>query len=375
MDELTTDASDDADEPKVDDDTELDTEVAPVQYEITSFGADYDAEGLVKRQIREDIYVPPFQRDYVWTIREASRFIESLLLGLPVPGVFLSKQADSKRLLVIDGQQRLKTLRFFFDGVFAPDPESNTRRVFRLSGVQEQYEGHTYETLEEDDRITLNDTIIHATIVKQESPKGDNTSIFHIFERLNTSGRKLSAQQIRVAIYQGDVLDMLRELNEDDAWRAIYGKRSRTLKDEELILRFMAMYFDRGNYSRPMSTFLNSFCIKAAKKFESQKEKTLTRDACEKLFKAAIKLVFKSIGEKAFRRGGSLNAAMFDSVMVGISTRLANAENKPNKKKIKNAYEELLLDDEFIERVTRSTADKEFVKERTLKAITAFEAT
>ncbi|MFT4558260.1 MAG: hypothetical protein ACI92S_003636, partial [Planctomycetaceae bacterium] len=329
----------------------------------------------VKRQVREDIYVPPFQRDYVWTIREASRFIESLLLGLPVPGVFLSKQADSKRLLVIDGQQRLKTLRFFFEGVFIPDTEANTQRVFKLSGVQEQYEGRTYETLEEDDRITLNDTIIHATIVKQESPTGDDTSIFHIFERLNTSGRKLSAQQIRVAIYQGDVLEMLRELNEDGAWRAIYGKRSRTLKDEELILRFMAMYFDRGNYSRPMSTFLNNFCVKAAKKFQSKDEKSLTRSASEELFKASIKLVFKSVGEKAFRRGGSLNAALFDSVMVGISTRLATREKKPDKKKVKAAYDELLLDDAFIERVTRSTADKEFVKERTLRAITAFEAT
>lgn len=361
-------------EPKVEDDSELDTEVAPVQYEITSFGADYDAEGLVKRQKRKNIYVPPFQRDYVWTIREASRFIESLLLGLPVPGVFLSKQAESKRLLVIDGQQRLKTLLFFFEGVFAPNPEATTRRVFKLSGVQEQYEGRTYETLDEDDRITLNDTIIHATIVKQESPQGDNTSIFHIFERLNTSGRKLSAQQIRVAIYQGEVVEMLRDLNDYEPWRAVYGKKSRTLKDEELILRFIAMYFDRGSYARPMSSFLNDFCVKAGKKFKSKTDKAITRASCEKLFKSAIKLVFKSVGKKAFRRGGSLNAAMFDSVMVGVATRLAATESKPEKEKVKKAYDGLLRDEEFMERVTRSTADKEFVKERTQRAITAFES-
>ena len=73
------------------------------------------------QRIREDkVKVPEFQRSFVWSLRDASRFIESLLLGLPVPGVFLAKDAETKKLLVIDGQQRLRSLQFYYDGFFTP---------------------------------------------------------------------------------------------------------------------------------------------------------------------------------------------------------------------------------------------------------------
>src|SRR5579862_3973292 len=69
----------------------------PVEYSITSYGADYPVDGLVKRIEAGSIYIPKFQRSYVWNIYRASRFIESLLLGLPVPAVFLSKELDSNK--------------------------------------------------------------------------------------------------------------------------------------------------------------------------------------------------------------------------------------------------------------------------------------
>ncbi len=128
------------DEDEVEDEAEKDETVRPVQYEITSFGADYDAEGLVKRLQRGDIYIPPFQRSFVWTQKEASRFIESLLLGLPVPGIFLARDIDSKKLLVIDGQQRLRSIQFFMEGYFNPDPKASSKDVFMLQNVQKQFE-------------------------------------------------------------------------------------------------------------------------------------------------------------------------------------------------------------------------------------------
>jgi len=85
------------------DDAASDDAVLPQRYDISSFGADYDVAGVVGRINKGTIFIPPFQRDYVWKIAEASRFIESLLLGLPVPGVFLAKEPDTNRLLVIDG--------------------------------------------------------------------------------------------------------------------------------------------------------------------------------------------------------------------------------------------------------------------------------
>jgi len=80
------------------------------QYSITGYGVDYDVEGIVKRYKRGDIEIPKFQRTYVWPVKRASRFIESLLMGLPVPGIFLYREKGSQKLRVIDGQQRLMTL-------------------------------------------------------------------------------------------------------------------------------------------------------------------------------------------------------------------------------------------------------------------------
>ena len=85
------------------DETEQDDRVAPEKYAISSFGVDYDVEGLVRRLQKDGILVPFFQRNYIWRQPEASQFIESLLLGLPVPGIFLDKERESQRLLVIDG--------------------------------------------------------------------------------------------------------------------------------------------------------------------------------------------------------------------------------------------------------------------------------
>ena len=100
----------------------------PERYLISSYGADYVVDSLVKRIQSGDIYIPPFQRQFIWTQKQSSRFIESLLLGLPVPGIFLSKDDDTKKLVVIDGQQRLRSLQFFYEGIFA-----NTGKQFTLS--------------------------------------------------------------------------------------------------------------------------------------------------------------------------------------------------------------------------------------------------
>ncbi len=130
------------------DEAQDDNEVTPIKYDITSYGADFDVEGLINRIKRGDVFIPKFQRDYVWNQVEASRFIESLLLGLPVPGIFLAKEKNSNKLLVIDGQQRLLSLQYFFDGIFKPESNTITRRVFSLQKVQPQFRERTFEQLD-----------------------------------------------------------------------------------------------------------------------------------------------------------------------------------------------------------------------------------
>ncbi len=353
------------DETAVQDASEEEEIVAPVQYDISSYGADYDVEGLVKRLNRGDILNPPFQRNYVWSLREASQFIESLLLGLPVPAVFFARQPGTNKLLVIDGQQRLKTLQFFYAGYFNPKPEDNRKQVFRLTDVQRKFLGKTYAELEEQDRVKLNDSLIHAIIVKQESPKDNDTSIYHIFDRLNSKGRRLTAQEIRTAIAHGTFIDRLKLLNDYPNWRQIFGRKSSRLKDQELITRFLAFYFDAADYERPMSEFLTKFCLK---KQDADEEFLQT---AEKLFKDTIDIVFNSIGPKAFRPVASINAAVFDSMMIGIAHRNA-ARPITDFEKVKKAYFDLLTEPEFMSLYNQATADKQNVESRLQMGIKAF---
>ena len=347
------------------DDAAKDATVPIVQYQVSSYGADYDVEGLVKRLERGDIKVPTFQRGFVWKLKEASRFIESLLLGLPVPSVFFARETDTNKLLVIDGQQRLKTLQFFYGGYFNPKPEDKKQQVFRLSEVQSEFNNVTYSSLEEPDKRRLNDSIIHAIIIKQESPENDNTSVYHIFDRLNSGGQRLTPQEIRAAVDHGAFIDMIRNLNENRCWRTIYGKKNSRLKDQEFILRFLAFYYSSEQYERPMNEFLNKFSNRYRKADEA-----FLRE-CEELFSITIDTIEKCLGNSAFRPEGSLNAAVFDSVMVGLAKQLQSSK-EINLDRVKEVYEKLVEDKDYSRAVSQATAVEGNVKLRMNKAIEAF---
>lgn len=342
---------------KVIDIDEKDEAVAPVQYDISTYGADYPVDGLVKRLKKGDIFIPDFQRDYVWNQAEASRLIESLLLGLPIPGVFLAKESEGNKLLIIDGQQRLKTLQFFYEGYFNPKDEQKTKRVFKLLKVQKRFEGLTYDKLEDNDRIKLDDSIIHATIVKQETPDDENTSIYHIFERLNNGGKKLTPQEIRTAIYYGGLNDMIEELNEYRDWREMFGPVSARLKDKELILRFLASFYNESKYSKPMVEFLNKF----NKKYRNPNEEFKTESS--KLFKDTITYLKTNIGRNAFRPEGVLNVSVYEGVTVGLA-KILNRQGSPDPQRFKEAHHSLLNDGEFLKSVTSGTSDDAVFKER-----------
>lgn len=341
--------------------------VPPVPYDVTSYGSDPEVEGLVNRMKRGDIIIPRFQRDYVWRQPEASKFIESLLLGLPVPGVFFATDVKTNKQLVIDGQQRLKSLLFFYEGLFNPRPEDERHRVFALTKVQPAFEGKTYKTLEEHDRMRLDTSIIHSTTVKQSAPPGDDTSLYHIFERLNSGGRRLTDQEMRLALYHGSLIERVRQLNNNDEWRKIFGKIHSRLKDQELILRFFALYEDLDLYQRPLSEFLSKY---AGRHQELDQDRL---DVLSFLFRAAVDVFASALPERPFRLTKSLNVAVYDSCMVGMARRIARKPaQEPDSKEVLAAYRTLLSDEEYIEAVSRSTADVLFVQRRIQKATEAF---
>lgn len=353
------------DETEIEDDATTDTAVTPIVYNITSYGADYDVKGIVDRINKGDILIPPFQRAFVWKQKDAASFIESLLLGLPVPGIFLATEKESNKLLVIDGQQRLRSLQFFYNGFFDPKPTEEKKKIFKLIDVQPQFEDQTYETLTDKDKRRLDNAIIHATIVKQEEPRDGDTSVYHIFSRLNAGGMILKPQEIRRAAFHGPFLDKITEFNNYGAWRDIFGKVNKRLKDEELILRFIALYYDDSTYKKPMEEFLNGF----ASKHNKPSEKFLKE--VEKVFKDAIDVAKKALGTRAFRVVRTINAAVFDSIMVGIARRLKQGQIS-DFDAMRKSYEELKQDSNYLKATSKGTSDEAAVALRLNLATKAF---
>jgi hypothetical protein len=358
------------DEEEPVDDLDPAEEVIPFTYSITSYGADYPVDSLVKRIENQDIIVPTFgrqpseesdivgfQREYVWPRPKADRFIESLLLGLPVPGIFLVKE-PSGVLLVLDGHQRLYTLRAFYEGVIHG-------QEYRLANVQERFQGKRYKELDTEDRRRLDDSIIHATIVRQE-PTEDQSSIYVIFERLNTGGVNLQPQEIRVALYHGEFVRVLRELNDVDKWRALYGRKSRRLKDMELILRFFAFFYYADKYQSPMKDFLNRY-MATNQRLERQSETEI-----KEIFCRTTSILCEAIGQRAFRPRTVVNAAVVDSVMTGVATRLAAQGPIHNKRQFKERYEKLLKSKDYLAAVESGTSQEANVATRLRLAKQAF---
>jgi len=347
-------------------------EAADESTSLSYFGTDLDVSGLVRRLKNGDIVVPNFdpqvetgsklhgfQRKFVWKKQQMDRFIESLLIGYPVPGIFLVQEKNNV-LLVLDGQQRLKTLEEFYLG-------DDVGKPFELSNVSKIFKGLTYDKLEAEDRRKLDNTFIHATIVKYnpDDPE-EREGVYQVFERLNSSGTILQPHEIRVALSMGPFVELLRDLNEYSSWRELYGKISPRLRDQELILRFFALLEESRKYSRPLKVFLNNF-------LEKKKMMTPEQYASQvNLFQDMSDIVLKAIGKKAFKpTSPQVNAAIFDSVAIGIATRLKNGPIA-DYKALAAAYERLLSNDKYEVAVGRSTADEEQVRTRLRLASEAF---
>jgi len=329
-------------------------------YSITSYGLDFDVDGLVKRIIRKDIFVPQFQREFVWNRKQASRFIESLLLGLPVPGIFLSRERESQKLLVIDGQQRLFSLLYFYEGIFADSGEE-----FVLTGLKTKFNGKKYKTLLPEDKRKLDDSAIHATIIRQDEPDDGDSSIYSVFERLNTGGVLLQPQEIRGALYHGAFNDLLSQLSSNSSWRELYGLESPRKKDEELILRFFALYFETGSYKQPMKEFLNNY-MGGNRDFALQSRSQLTD-----VFSKVIEVIEKYLGTRAFKPKTALNAAVYDSLMVGVARRLEKGTIEDRIEFIRQ-YDELLKNSAYVDSTETGTSSDRNVKARIELATEAF---
>ncbi len=343
---------------------------SPSHYEIVSYPADYTLEGLLSKWKKRQLRIPGFQRKFVWTQRQASRLIESFLLGLPVPGIFLYADPETGEQQVIDGQQRLMSVVTFFDGEFKNANMTNAR-LFRLVGLGDgsPYNNLTAKELEAQHPAKfakLNDAVMRAIVIKQLDPD-DATSIYHIFERLNTGGSPLLGQEIRNCVYHGRLNELLNRLNEDENWRKIIGKSvaDARMRDVEMILRFVALYFFGGEYKKPMKDFLST----AMKKKRNLPK--VEADDLESTFRRTCDQIVSALGQNPFHLTRGMNPAVFDAVFTTVAHH--SGELPSNFKSRCNA---LMQGDEFKSKASYRTTDVEAVARRLeLAQIRLFRAT
>lgn len=339
---------------------EQEEESVAIDYDIASYPSDFTLSGIAQMWKDKDIIIPDYQREFVWSIKQSCLLIDSFLCGLPVPPVFFYLDEKNKNL-VIDGQQRILSVVFFFEGYFGKESTQGRRQVFRLSGLNEKspYYNLRFEDLDEISQRKLKQAVLRAVNIRQLNPTGESTSAYHIFERLNTGGTPLKPQEIRNCVFRDGFNNLLKQANLDKNWRKILGKSyiDKHQKDVELLLRIFSLVGAVDDYEKPMKEFLNI----AMKKHNSGTSKKVTNffDA----FGKVTELVVQAVGPKPFHLRGPINVSALDSVMCVLIENY----KRIGSINIKEKYTALKNDASFDELTRINTTDTKTVKDRIAK--------
>jgi hypothetical protein len=335
---------------------ETDDNEVSIAYDIASYPSDLTLSVVNEMWKNGDILIPDYQRNFVWSIKQASLLIESFLLGLPVPQVFFYVNEQNKNE-VIDGQQRIVSVVSFLSGYFGSESIQGKKQVFRLQGLDEKsrFAKKTFDDLSESQQRKLKSAVLRAINIRQLNPQGEATSVYHIFERLNTGGTPLKPQEIRNCVFRGKFVHVLRELNQNSNWRKILGKKTfdRHQKDVELVLRIFALTYYFDEYEKPMKEFLSRIMSRE----QSGDSSKITRFKTE--FVEAAKQIIEHLGDCPFHVRGPLNSSILDSVFCTIMHSLRNVPSD-----LAERFQRLLSDSEFSETTFYSTSDLAVVKRR-----------
>ncbi|MGO1923796.1 MAG: DUF262 domain-containing protein [Jeotgalicoccus sp.] len=254
---------------------------------------------------------PDYQRKRVWDLKRKSKLIESLLVNVPIPPIFLY-ETDYNKYEVMDGLQRISTIISFFNN------------EFRLEGLDlwSEINGYNFKELPEELRNLIRRRYLSATIILKESNKSSKRELElkqFVFERLNTGGMELSPHEIRTAIYPSKFNSMINDVADTKTFRKMINNSEDELirmEDRELVLRFFAFKAAINcDYRRGIKVTLDNFAIKA-KDFEEN-------DVLEanNYFEDLIKDIYEIYGDKAFKKTltGKFEKMIYDTLILSIS--------------------------------------------------------
>lgn len=328
----------------------------------------FDSYDLSVRQLIEmfesgEIEVPPdYQRQFIWDPSRESQLIESVLLGIPIPSLFMATNADST-WEIVDGVQRLGTLAHFFgtDKLLGKISRSSPLKIVDLDKLSSLNEG-SYGELPRSVQLMFSTRPMRVTVLNDKS---DQSVRFDLFERLNTGGVSLTNQEIRNCVFRGIFNEELKRLVLDENFSDVVNLKAGELRNgtaEEYVLRFFSFLDSYKLFDHSVKEFLNNYMRdNAARKISASHER---------LFRKTFALLNKNLPKGIARRSrGATPVNLFEGISVG--TALALKTGKP----VREANLPNLLDDQELRKYTTGATNSrksvvgrvEYVRDALLK--------
>ncbi|OYX33901.1 MAG: hypothetical protein B7Y99_06560 [Caulobacterales bacterium 32-69-10] len=347
-------------------------EEAPLELEsserrLATQSLDLSIEALVARISRNGLILQPeFQRDYVWSAGKASALVESVLMRIPLPVVYLAETMEGD-WEVVDGQQRLTSLHSYVVGRF---PDGTAFRLGQMN-VRSDLKGKAFKDLPKADQNAILNYTLRAVILQNESHPDLK---FEVFERLNCGSVQLKDAELRNCMYRGAYNDMLNELAENPFLLKIRHAEAthKRMEDRQLILRFFAMKRNSHlNFKGGMKQFMNREMI--AHRHASPTEIS----ALKAMFESAIECAWAVFGPNAFRRWSAgddrgpeghweskLNVALWDTILYTFAF-FEKRQIVPVADAIREEFLDLMSnDDTFVDYIGRTTDKPDRVRYR-----------
>lgn len=334
----------------------------------TLWSTDWTTETVVSQLRRKNINLNPrFQRRNAWTPDRKSLFIESLLLGLPVPQLILAEEKGKKgSFIVIDGKQRLLTLR-----QFASEPTDEDFPQLRLTGLKDRPElnGVTYKKLSDEDQFSddlnsFDNQTIRTVVIRNWT---DEKYLYSVFLRINTGSVQLSPQELRQALHPGDFSDFIDDVSvERAAIKNVLKLRQPDfrMRDVELVLRYFAYRNFIREYDGNLKRFLDSATSKLNKSWPEERDRLGGQADDLDAALGAVREIFGQRDEvrkwngKTYER--RINRAVFDVMAYYFSDPNIRQAAIEAKTAVKGEFQRLCQEDrDFVSSIESTTKSKE----------------
>lgn len=322
-------------------------------------GTDWTTETVVSQLERKNIQLNPgFQRRDAWGLDRKSRFIESLIVGLPIPQIVLAEvKGERGKFIVLDGKQRLLSILQFWG---LGEGENNAYRLSSLT-LRDDLKKKSFEDLKSDINLEIDYTALCNQPVRTVVIRNwKDTDFLHtIFLRLNTGSVKLSPQELRQALLPGKFSEFIDEAagSSEGLHRLLAIDRpDPRMRDIEIMARFLAFRFFADSYPGRMKKFLDGAFEEFNKTWTTSKPKILK--AIQE-FEDGVQELYKTFGDEIARKPGSrqFNRAIFDALIYFSSQPTIAAALKSKRTQVKKAYGDLFApDSRFAAAVESDTA-------------------